>query len=237
MLEFQDLREACCEANRQLGASGLVDLTFGNASVLDPDRGIFAIKPSGVPYASLRPDDIPVMDLEGRRVAGTLHPSSDEPTHRRLLAAFAPHGVRSVVHTHSRAAVAFAQAAREIPPLGTTHADHFRGSVPVTRGLSPGEVASAYEWETAGVILEIFESLNPADMPAVLVRHHGPFCWGSTAAKALENALALEIVADMALRTLALHPQASPAPSHLCEKHFLRKHGPGATYGQRVGGA
>ena len=230
--DFAELRESCCAANIELGHSELVDLTFGNVSVLDRASEAFAIKPSGVAYRSLTPDHIVVLGLDGQRLWGNLNPSSDEPTHRRLLAAFAGEGVASIVHTHSRAAVAFAQAGRDIPLLGTTHADHFRGPVPVTRNLEPGEVASAYEWETAGVILEIFSHLSPRDMPAVLVRHHGPFAWGASPAKALENALALEIVADMALRTLALNPSAFPAPAHLTEKHFLRKHGPGATYGQ-----
>lgn len=232
--EFGSLREACCRANIELSQTGLVDLTFGNVSVLDPQAGVFAIKPSGVPYASLKPEDMVVLGLDGQRRWGQWNPSSDEPTHRRLLTAFADFGIRSIVHTHSRAAVAFAQAGQQIPLLGTTHADHFRGPVPVTRELSPGEVASAYEWETAGVILEVFSSISPVDIPAVLVRNHGPFAWGPSPAKALENALALEIVADLALRTLAISPGAPPAPTHLSEKHFLRKHGPGATYGQRT---
>lgn len=230
---FKDLREECCCANRALAASGLIDLTFGNASVLDILAGAFAIKPSGVPYEELTPDHMVVLDLEGKVVWGGLNPSSDTPTHRRLFKSFGSQGVRGVVHTHSRAAVGFAQAGREIPLLGTTHADYFRGPVPVTRVLTEAEVGGSYEWETGKVILECFQERNPLEIPAVLVRHHGPFAWGESGAKAVENALALELIAEMASRTLAMG-DPDPAPHHLSEKHFLRKHGAGATYGQRT---
>ncbi len=230
MKKFQSVREECCEANQALVKLGLVDLTWGNVSVLDAAAGVFAIKPSGVPYAELKPEDMTLVDLDGKVVAGKLKPSSDTPTHRCLFRAFS--GVRSVVHTHSRHAVAFAQAAHEIPNLGTTHADHFDGPVPVTRALSPEEIGRDYEWETGQVILERFRDLNPLDMPAVLVRHHGPFAWGPSVKKALENAHALEIVAQIALWTLQLKPEMPNIPKALHEKHFDRKHGSGAYYGQ-----
>jgi L-ribulose-5-phosphate 4-epimerase len=233
-MPYTDIQQECLAANLALPATGLVDLTFGNVSVADPARAVFAIKPSGVPYERLTAADMVVLDFEaGRVVAGTLRPSSDTPTHRRLFLAFP--GVRSVVHTHSRNAVAFAQAGRDIPCLGTTHCDYFHGPVPATREMTPAEVADAYEWETGGVILECFQTrhLDPLSIPAVLVRNHGPFAWGTTGAKAVETAQALEIVADIALKTLALAPAATGAPPHLLDKHFLRKHGPAAYYGQK----
>jgi L-ribulose-5-phosphate 4-epimerase len=208
-----------------------VDLTFGNVSVCDRQAGVFAIKPSGVDYSALTPDDMVIVDFEGKVVEGTLNPSSDTPTHRCLFLAFSE--IRSVVHTHSRKAVAFAQAAFEIPLLGTTHADYFRGPIPLTRALTPEEIASAYEWETGNVIVERFANSNPNDIPAVLVRNHGPFTWGPSAAKAVENALALEIVADMAYHALTLVPNAVSPALALSEKHFFRKHGATATYGQK----
>ena len=231
MKKFNTIRAECCEANRALPGSGLVDLTFGNVSVLDADAGVFAIKPSGVAYAKLKPADIVLVDLDGKIVAGKLRPSSDAPTHRVLFRAFA--GVRSIVHTHSRHAVAFAQAAREIPNLGTTHADYFDGPVPLTRALTSAEIARDYEGETGRVIVERFKNLNPLDVPAALVRHHGVFVWGISANKALETALALEAIAQMALWTLQLNPAAPPIPAALHEKHFRRKHGPAAYYGQK----
>lgn len=226
------IQEACLLANRRLPATGLVDLTFGNVSVLDSDRGVFAIKPSGVDYAALRVEDMVLVDLEGRIVEGRLRPSSDEPTHRHLYRAFADAGVRAIVHTHSRHAVAFAQAGREIPCLGTTHADSFRGTVPVTRPMTEAEVAEEYEWNTGAVIAEAFAGRDPLEVSAVLVRGHGPFAWGANAEKAVENAFVLEVVAEMALKTFQLAPQAGPLPSHLLDKHFLRKHGASAYYGQ-----
>ncbi len=230
MSRFQDIREECCAANAALPATGLVDLTFGNVSVLDPDAAVFAIKPSGVSYDALTPADMVIVDLEGKIVQSGLRPSSDTPTHRRLFLAFP--GIRSVVHTHSRHAVSFAQAGREIPLLGTTHADYFHGNVPVTRALTDAEIAADYEWETGNVIVERFSGLDAGEIPAVLVRNHGPFAWGPSGAKAVENAHALEIVAQMALQALALEP-AAPRPSRaLIDKHFFRKHGADAYYGQ-----
>ena len=231
-MPFQALKEECLAANLDLPRKGLVDLTFGNVSVADPEHRVFAIKPSGVGYDVLSTTDIVVLSYDGAVIEGALRPSSDTPTHRHLYLAFP--GVRAVVHTHSRNAVAFAQAGRDLPCLGTTHCDFFHGAVPVTRGMTPEEVAGDYEWETGKVIAERFhaQGLDPLAVPAVLVRHHGPFAWGPTAAKAVETALALEIVAEMALKTLALDPAAAGAPRHLLDKHFFRKHGPGAYYGQ-----
>ncbi|TVR48538.1 MAG: L-ribulose-5-phosphate 4-epimerase AraD [Puniceicoccaceae bacterium] len=230
MPTYDALREECCEANRLLPGTGLVDLTFGNVSVCDRDAGAFAIKPSGVDYDRLTPADMVVLDFEGQVLAGTLRPSSDTPTHRHLLQAFT--GIRAVVHTHSRHAVAFAQAGRPIPCLGTTHGDYFHGPVPVTRPLTAKETGPDYEWETGKVIVEAFHDLNPLHVPAALVRGHGPFTWGASGRQAVEHARVLEIAAQMALATLALDPAAEPLPPHLLDRHFFRKHGPGAYYGQ-----
>jgi L-ribulose-5-phosphate 4-epimerase len=229
---FDAIREECCAANASLPAAGLVDLTFGNVSVCDREAGVFAIKPSGVPYDKLTPADMLVMDMDGKLVEGALRPSSDTPTHRRLFLAFSH--VRSVVHTHSRHAVSFAQAGREIPLLGTTHADYFRGAVPVTRALTTREIGSDYEWETGNVIVERFSLLDPSEIPAVLVRNHGPFVWAPSGERAVETATALEIIAQMALQALQLDPSAPPPAAELIDKHFLRKHGPDAYYGQQL---
>jgi L-ribulose-5-phosphate 4-epimerase len=229
-MKLLSLREECCEANVRLPKTGLVDLTFGNVSVIDRPSGIFAIKPSGVDYDKLTPADMVLVDMEGSIVEGSLKPSSDTPTHRRLFLAFS--GIGSVVHTHSRNAVSFAQAGRAIPCFGTTHADYFYGEIPVTRPMLPEEILQAYEWETGGVIVERFANVDPDQMPAVLVHGHGPFAWGPNGAKAVENALALEIVAEMALKVLQLNPSATPLSSFLLDKHFFRKHGPAAYYGQ-----
>jgi L-ribulose-5-phosphate 4-epimerase len=231
MSRYHSIRAECCEANRLLPATGLVDLTFGNVSVFDPAAAVFAIKPSGVAYDALRPADMVIVDLEGAIVEGELRPSSDTPTHRRLFLAFP--GIRSVVHTHSRHAVSFAQAGKPIPCLGTTHADHFHGAVPVTRAMTSDEIRREYEWETGNVIVECFEGLDPLEIPAVLVRNHGPFAWGASGAKAVETAQALEIVAQMALHALQLNPDAEPLAPALLDKHFYRKHGAGAYYGQK----
>jgi len=231
MSAYRELKQECYEANLLLPKFGLVDLTFGNVSVFDSEKAVFAIKPSGVEYAKLTPEDIVVVDLGGKQVEGTLRPSSDTATHRRLFMAFA--GIRSVVHSHSRNAVSFAQAGRGIPCLGTTHADYFYGEVPVTRPMRDGEIEGNYEWETGNVIIERFKNLDPLEIPGVLVHGHGPFAWGPNGAKAVENAVALEIVAEMALKTLQLNPQAKPISQCLTDKHFLRKHGAGAYYGQK----
>ncbi len=231
-MSHQAIREECCAANLRLPATGLVDLTFGNVSVFDPQTGFFAIKPSGVAYAKLTPADMVIVDLNGEIAEGTLRPSSDTPTHRRLYAAFGQAGVRSIVHTHSRHAVAFAQAGREIPCLGTTHADHFHGSVPVTRPMTAEEINGEYEWETGNVIVECFAGTKPMEIPAVLVHSHGPFVWNVSGATAVEYACALELVAEMALKTWALSPNREPVNQVLLDKHFLRKHGQNAYYGQ-----
>lgn len=227
------LREQVCQANLDLVRSGLVTLSFGNASGVDRAAGVFLIKPSGLPYERLRPEDLVAVSLEdGRVVEGTHRPSSDTPTHLILYRRFPTIG--GVVHTHSTRATAWAQAGRSIPPFGTTHADHFLGAVPVTRALTTAEIEGAYEAETGNVIVETFERLGiePLHMPAVLVRSHGPFTWGRDAADAHVNAVALEAVATMAQSTLALRPEAPPMDEALLRRHFLRKHGPGAYYGQ-----
>jgi L-ribulose-5-phosphate 4-epimerase len=230
-MSYQAIQEECYEANMQLPNFGLVDLTFGNVSVIDRATGVFGIKPSGVDYSRLKPEDIVLIDLDGRQVSGALRPSSDTPTHRRLFQAFT--AIRSVVHTHSRNAVSFAQAGKPIPCFGTTHADYFYGEVPVTRPMSPQEIQSAYEWETGNVIVERFANLDPEQLSAVLVHGHGPFSWGPSGPKAVENALALEIIAEMAIKALQINPAAQPISQHLLDKHFLRKHGPGAYYGRK----
>lgn len=229
-MNFSDIRCECLEANVALPRTGLVDLTFGNVSVADRDAEVFAIKPSGVDYDKLTPESMVIVDFDGKVVEGTLRPSSDTPTHAVLLRSF--NGVRSVVHTHSRFAVSFAQAAREIPILGTTHADYFRGNVPVTRPLAEEEISKDYEANTGRVIVEVLAGKSPLEISAALVRHHGPFAWGKSGAKAVETALALEIIAQMAHQTLALAPSISEMPVSLSDTHFLRKHGPGAYYGQ-----
>ena len=232
MSSYTELREECWLANQQLPVLGLADLTFGNVSVIDRARGVFAIKPSGVAYDKLTPGDLVLLDLDGKTVEGKLRPSSDTPTHRRLLQAFA--GIRAIVHTHSRNATSFAQAGRPIPCFGTTHADYFYDDVPVTRPMTAAEVATAYELETGNVIVERFAQLNPEEMPAVLVHGHAPFVWGPSGAKAIETAHALEIIAEMAIKTLQINPAASPISAHLLDKHFQRKHGGSAYYGQPV---
>jgi L-ribulose-5-phosphate 4-epimerase len=230
MSTFTELKRESYEANVALPQHGLINLTFGNASAIDRARGVFAIKPSGVDYSALNADDMVVVDLEGRTVEGRLRPSSDTATHRRLFLAFEQIG--GVVHTHSSRATAFAQAGRPIPIFGTTHADYFNGEVPVTRKMTAGEIARAYEWETGNVIVERFADLDPADFPGVLVNRHAPFAWGPTVAKAVETAVAMECVAEMALMSLTLAPDLEPIEPELLARHFKRKHGAGAYYGQ-----
>ena len=227
---LKELKREAYEANVALPRHGLINLTFGNASAIDRAKGIFAIKPSGVDYDALQPNDIVLVDLEGNKVEGELNPSSDTPTHRRLFLAFP--GVGGVVHTHSSCATAFAQAGRPIPIFGTTHADYFDGDVPVTRKLTAKEIASAYEWETGNVIVERFGELDPTHFPGVLVNRHAPFTWGASAATAVEAAVAVECVAHMALMSLQLAPGLAPIEGELLAKHFQRKHGPSAYYGQ-----
>jgi L-ribulose-5-phosphate 4-epimerase len=227
-----ELKREAYEANVALPKHGLINLTFGNASAIDRARGIFAIKPSGIDYAVLKPADMVLVDLEGKKVDGKLNPSSDTPTHRRLFLAFK--NIGGVVHTHSSQATAFAQAGRAIPIFGTTHADYFNGDIPVTRKLTKKEIASAYEWETGNVIVECFKrsKIDPADFPGVLVNRHAPFAWGPTVAKAVEVAVAIECIAHLALMSLRLAPKLKTIERELLAKHFKRKHGPDAYYGQ-----
>jgi L-ribulose-5-phosphate 4-epimerase len=232
-LSHATLREQVLDANLEIVRAGLVVLTFGNASGVDRDAGVMAIKPSGVPYDELGPEAMVVVDLEsGAVVDGEHRPSSDTPTHLVLYRRF--EGVGGIVHTHSPFATAWAQACREIPCLGTTHADHFSGAVPVTRALTREETEGEYERLTGEVVVETFTELglDPLAMPAVLVASHGPFAWGGDAADAVENAVALEAVAAAAHRTEVLRPGIEPIGDALLRRHFLRKHGPGAYYGQ-----
>ncbi|HXQ82227.1 MAG TPA: L-ribulose-5-phosphate 4-epimerase AraD [Opitutaceae bacterium] len=225
-----ELKREAYEANMELPAHGLIHLNFGNASALDRARAIMAIKPSGVLYARLRPADMVLVDLDGKRVEGRLRPSSDTPTHVELYRGFG-HAC-GIVHTHSLYATAFAQAGRPIPVLGTTHADFFCGEIPATRPLTRREIRGAYEIETGRVILERFSKLSAEEIPGVLVAHHGPFAWGRTAAEAVENAVAVELCARLAFLTLNLRPAGARIPPALLDRHFRRKHGPGAYYGQ-----
>lgn len=225
------LREQVYEANLELVRRGLAIYTFGNASGIARGEGLVAIKPSGVPYETLRPADLVIADLDGRVVEGALRPSSDLPTHLVLYRAFPAIG--GVVHTHSRYATAWAQACREIPCLGTTHADYFYGAVPVTRCLEKDEIEGDYEARTGEAIVARFRGLDPMRVPAVLVACHGPFCWGADAAAAAHHAVVLEEIAQVAYHTVTLNHAAPPISTALLDRHFLRKHGAGAYYGQK----
>lgn len=224
------LRTEVLESNLELVRHGLVVHAFGNASAIDRDTGLVVIKPSGVPYEELEAETLVVTDLDGRVVQGPFKPSSDLATHLALYKAFP--GIGAVVHTHSRYATVWAQSGREVPCLGTTHADYFRGPVPVTDPMTADEIQSGYEWNTGQVIIRRFAGRDPMETPAVLVNGHGPFCWAASARAAADLAIILEEVACMAWHTLALNPAVQPIPPMLRDKHFLRKHGPGAYYGQ-----
>ena len=225
------LREEVLQANLELVRHGLVLYTFGNASGILRTEGLVVIKPSGVPYEKMKPEDLVVMDLDGRVVEGALRPSSDLPTHLALYRAFP--GAGGVAHTHSTYATAWAQARREIPCFGTTHADYFRGAVPVTGDLAPEEIQSDYEWNTGQAIVRRFAGCDPLEIPAVLVAGHGPFTWGRSATEAAHNAVILEELARTALLSLEIRPEAQPLDALHRDKHFLRKHGPQASYGQK----
>jgi len=228
---LEALREQVLEANLELVRRGLVLYTFGNASGIDRAERLVAIKPSGVPYETMKPSDLVITGLDGRIVEGSLRPSSDLATHLELYRSFPAIG--GVVHTHSRYATAWAQACREIPCLGTTQADYFHGPVPVTPPLEPSDIEGEYERNTGLVIARRFAGLDPAHVPAVLVAGHGPFAWGESAAGAAHNAVILEELAHMAFVTMALNPQAKGISETLLDKHFFRKHGPAAYYGQK----
>ena len=229
---LEELKRQVCAANLKLVAEGLVIQTWGNASGLDRDRGLAVIKPSGVPYDGMKPEHMVVVSLKtGKVVEGKLKPSSDTPTHLVLYRAFPKIG--GVVHTHSLHATAWAQARRKIPPYGTTQADYWFGEVPCTRALSPREIKDDYEAHTGQVIVETFRKLDPLQHPAVLVAGHGPFTWGGDVAAAVHNAAVLEFVARLASETLHVNPKVKPMESALLSKHFLRKHGTNAYYGQK----
>ena len=230
---LKKLKHAVYEANMELPHRGLVTYTWGNVSGIDREQGLVVIKPSGVSYDELTPDDLVVLDLDGKVVDGKLNPSSDTKTHLELYKAFPEIG--GIVHTHSPYAVGWAQAGRDIPAYGTTHADYFYGPVPCCRSLTEQEVEEDYERNTGLVIVETFRQreLDPVHVPGAICRNHGPFTWGKDAAQAVYHAVVLEEVAKMAVYTTQIAPDAQPAPQYVLDKHFLRKHGPNAYYGQK----
>ena len=234
---LEELKKKVCQANLDLVKHGLVIFTWGNVSAIDRETGLVVIKPSGVSYDNMKPEDMVVVDLEGKVVEGHYKPSSDTPTHVVLYKAFP--NIGGVVHTHSTFATAWAQSGRDIPNIGTTHADYFHDDIPCTRDMKKAEVFGEYEKETGNVIVERFKGMNPDDTPAVLVKNHGPFAWGIDADNAVHNAVVLEEVAKMAfiastlhLNTLDLVEHVPSMNKHLIEKHYSRKHGPNAYYGQ-----
>ncbi len=229
---LKELKKAVCKANLALPKHGLVTFTWGNVSGIDREKGLVVIKPSGVEYDEMEPEDMVVVDLDGNRVEGRYKPSSDTPTHLAFYRAWP--NIGGVVHTHSRWATSFAQAGRGIPAYGTTQGDYFYGEIPCTRLMTPQEIGGEYELETGNVVLETFRdrSIDPDQVPAVLVHSHGPFAWGTDPMNAVHNAVVLEEVAFMAFHALALTPDLPPMQQELLDKHYLRKHGPGAYYGQ-----
>ena len=229
---LDELKADVCKANLDLVREGLVIQTWGNVSGVDRERGLMVIKPSGVPYDGMKPEHMVVVSLEsGKVVEGNLRPSSDTPTHLVLYRAFK--NIGGVVHTHSLYATAWAQACKGLPAYGTTQADYWYGDVPCTRKMMPGEIKKDYEANTGEVIVETFRKLDPMQHPAVLVASHGPFTWGKDAHDAVHNAVVLEFIARLASETLRINPKVRPMQSALLDKHFLRKHGPGAYYGQK----
>jgi L-ribulose-5-phosphate 4-epimerase len=229
---LEELKRMVCEANLELVRAGLVVQTFGNVSGVDRERGALVIKPSGVRYAELRPEHMVVVALDsGQVLEGNLRPSSDTPTHRVLYRAFPTVG--GVAHTHSLYATAWAQAGREIPPLGTTHADYFDGPILCTRDLSPAEIRDDYEANTGEAIVRRLGRLDPLRVAGILVHSHGPFAWGRTVEEAVHHAVAIEFIAQLAAQTYALNPRTPPLADALLNKHFTRKHGPSAYYGQK----
>ena len=229
---LEELKKQVCKANKDLVKHGLVLFSWGNASAINREKGIVAIKPSGVEYESLQPKDIVLLDLEGNIVEGKKRPSSDTPTHIELYKAFPE--IQGIVHTHALHSSTFAQAKKSIACLGTTHADHFYGTIPCTRDLTKKEIEEGYEKNTGKIIVETFKQkkLDPLTMPGVLVSQHGPFTWGKDVEKAVYHAAVLEQVAKMKLATLQLNPNATSVPQHLLDKHYQRKHGKNAYYGQ-----
>lgn len=230
---YEELKRVVYEANVELNRQKLTIYSWGNVSGIDRSKGkgVVAIKPSGVPYDDLTPDKIVVLDLDGNRVEGDLKPSSDTPAHLELYRIFKAIG--GICHAHSTNATMWAQACREIPCFGTTHADYFYGPIPVTEVMTANQVKSDYELNTGKVIVKRFAGMDPMEMPAVLVANHGPFTWGKTPADAVEAAVVLEQIAAMALGTININPKQNEIPQHLCDKHYLRKHGKNAYYGQK----
>lgn len=230
---LEQLKNEVLAANLQLPKHGMVTFTWGNVSGIDREQNLVVIKPSGVPYEELKVEDLVVVDLEGRIVEGTMNPSSDTSTHLALYRAFS--NIGGIVHTHSPWATSWAQAGRPIPALGTTHADYYYGEIPCTRELTKEEIDCGYELETGNVIIETFkkDGIDPFAVPGVLVSNHAPFCWGKDANQAVHNAVVLEEVAKMALHTFQLNPGAKPIDQFLLDKHYLRKHGANAYYGQK----
>ena len=227
---LEQLKEQVYRANMQLPEYGLVTFTWGNVSGIDREKGLFVIKPSGVKYEDLKPEDMVVMDLNGNKVEGEMNPSTDTDTHLELYKAFPEVG--GVVHTHSTYAVAWAQAGKDIPCYGTTHADYFYGDIPCARNLTPEEIEEAYEKYTGTAIIEAFKGRNPMYVPGVICKNHGPFSWGKDCFEAVYHAVVLEKVAEMAILTRQVDPGVDRAPQTIQDKHFMRKHGPNAYYGQ-----
>ena len=230
---LEELKQLVCKANLELPRYGLVTFTWGNVSGIDREKGVVVIKPEGVEYDEMKPEHMVVVDLSGKVVEGNLRPSSDTDTHVVLYRAFPALG--GIVHTHSRWAVSFAQAGRDIPAMGTTQGDYFYGDIPCTRRMTPEEIGGSYEWETGNVIVETFvkRGIDPAQVPGVVVQNHGPFAWGTDPMNAVHNAVVMEEVAFMDYHALQLNPDAGRMQQELLDKHYLRKHGKNAYYGQK----